>query len=216
MCYRRQKSVKNDDRDPVQTELKLYGLVKSEPEGHLTVRNHIYRRVFDQTWIKQHQVTTWKRAAWIALILVTIVSVGLSLYLWQQAQRSQDLLAETYISNFTTTENPTLRLDNLAQLIALDGYTDEALTLFIDLPTAEQIALFTNPSADLQPQIESVIETVYVTQVVDTITADAESTQVLAAMLVALRGFARLENPTIVPEIDSWLQGRITAIRKST
>lgn len=63
--------------------------------------------------------------------------------------------------------------------------------------------------ADLQPQIESVIETVYVTQVVDTITADAESTQVLAAMLVALRGFARLENPTIVPEIDSWLQGRM-------
>ncbi|MCP4420582.1 MAG: hypothetical protein GY805_28585 [Chloroflexi bacterium] len=210
--HRGKKPVTNDERDPVQAELKLYGLVKIEPDGHLGIRNRIYRRVFDQVWIKQHRATPWKRVTWIALILVTLLSIGLSVNLWRQAQQSNDLLAQTYIANFTATENPTLRLDNLAQLLALGGRGEEAVALFTSLLPVEQAALFTNPATDLQPQIESVIEAMYVTQSVSAITADAESTQVLTAMLAALRGFERLENPTLLPEIDNWLRGRTAVL----
>ncbi len=208
----RKKHIFNDERDPIQSELKLYGLVKTMPDGHLGVRNHIYRQVFDQNWIKQHRGTVWKRITWMALILITLLSIGLSVYLWRQAQRSNDLLAETYIANFTAAENPTLRLDYLAQLLALDAYDEEAVTLFTSLSSAEQAALFANPSSDLQPQMESVIEAMYVMQGVDVIAADAENAEVLTAMLTALQGFVRLNNPTLLPEIESWLQGRTAVL----
>ena len=206
--YEKKHPVLNDERNLAQTELKLYGLVKTNPEGHLVVRNAIYHHVFNLAWIKQHRETSRKRLAWLALILITIISVGFSLYLWQQAQRSQDLLAETYIANFNATENPTLRLDNLAQLLSLGNYDEEAESLFTTLPAAEQIALFTNPTGDLQPQLERVVEAMASTQGTDTITADSESTLVLAAMLTALKPFDRLENPVLMPEIENWLAGR--------
>lgn len=210
---RQQKSIKNDERDPIQAELKLYGLVKVDENGQLVVRNQIYHRVFDTAWVKQHQAPSWKRVAWLGLVLVTVLSVGLSLILWRQAQQADVLLAETTISNFNETTNPTLRLDALARLIALDNYTEQAQALFTELPVSEQLALFTNSTPDLQPQTESVIKSVYVTQGVDTITAEAESSQVLAAMKTALSEFDRLENPTLISEIDSWLQARAAFIQ---
>lgn len=212
--HKQKKPVPNDEHDPIQAELKLYGLVKAKPDGNLSVRNRIYRHVFDQAWIKQHQPTSRKRFIWAALILMTILSVGLSIYLWRQARQSQDLLAQTYISNFNATENSTLRLDNLAQLIALDGYAEEAVFLFSNLSMTEQAALFANPSADIQPQIEAVIETMYTTQGVDEFAAGADSSQVLTSMAAALQTFDRLENPTILPEIESWLEGR-TAVSQN-
>ena len=211
--HRHRAKIQNDERHPLQNELKLYGLVKTAPEGHLEVRNRIYRRVFDQEWIKQHQPVAWRRYAWPALVVVTILSIALSLFLWQQSQRSDELLAQTYITNFNAAENPTLRLDNLAQLIALNGYTEEAVALFTALPPDEQAALFANPTPDLQPQIESVIEVMYMTQGIERITAESETTPVLEAMLAALQSLERLENPAILPEIDSWLQGRSAALQ---
>lgn len=205
--HRKRKRIPNDDHDPLQFELKLYGLISRQPEGHVDVRNHIYRQVFDQSWIKQHQETNWKRITWIALVFTTLLSIGLMLYLGQQTERSDDLLAQTYRDNFNATENPTLRLDNLAQLLALDGYEDEAVALFTALPSPEKATLFASPTADLQPQVENVIEAVYIHTTI-------EETAVLTVMSTALRSFDRLDNPALLPEIESWLQGR-TAVSQN-
>ncbi len=202
---RKRKRVPNDDHDPIQSELKLYGLVKAQPEGHIDVRNHIYRQVFDQNWIKQHQATNWKRILSVALIFMTLLSVSLLLYFGQQERRSDDLLAQTYRDNFNATENSTLRLDNLAQLLALEGHQEEAVALFVGLPPFERIALFANPTTDLQSQIESVIEAVYIHTAM-------EETAVLTIMSTALSSFDRLNNPTLLPEIESWLRGRTAVL----
>ncbi|MBN1217283.1 MAG: AAA-like domain-containing protein [Anaerolineae bacterium] len=45
------EKIADDERSPVQNQLKLTGLVRAE-EGVLTVRCEIYRRVFDLDWVK--------------------------------------------------------------------------------------------------------------------------------------------------------------------
>jgi tetratricopeptide (TPR) repeat protein len=45
------EQIKEDERSPIQNQLKLTGLVRAEA-GQLTVRCEIYRRVFNQAWIK--------------------------------------------------------------------------------------------------------------------------------------------------------------------
>jgi tetratricopeptide (TPR) repeat protein len=206
----RQEQIQNDERDPVQSELKLYGLLKPAPASHLEIRNKIYRQVFDQEWIKQHQPPVWKRYVWAALILVTILSVGLSLYFYQQAQNSDERLAETYITNFTSTENSTLRLDNLANLIALGGYEEEALALFQELSPVDRFLLFQVATPDLQPQIESVIETTYTTQWDESLTT--ENTQhtdlTLLMMLSAIQKFDQPTNPDLESELSSWIYAK--------
>jgi hypothetical protein len=42
----------DSDRDPLITTLKLSGIVKTTDQGTLTVRNNIYNRVFDESWIR--------------------------------------------------------------------------------------------------------------------------------------------------------------------
>jgi TolB protein len=106
-----------------------------------------------------------------------------------------------------------LRLDNLAQLLALSNYDAEAIALFTNLSTEEQIALFTNPTVDIQPQLERVIEKMMTTQVADSITADSESTRVLQAMFTALQTFDSLENSMLVPAIGSWLDARTAVLQ---
>lgn len=208
-----QKTVPANERDNLQAELKLYGLVKVNSAGNLVPRNRIYQQAFDQAWIRRHTPARWRQRLWLALIVITILSVGLSIYFWQNSQRTSKLLAETYITTFSTTENATLRLDSLAQLLALGGYEQEVVTLFIQIPLDDKVALFTTPAADLQRQVEQVIVTLYVTQTEDMVKADAESTQVLAAMLGALHQFEHLENPAAAAEIDNWLQGRTAVLQ---
>ncbi|MCL4264407.1 MAG: PD40 domain-containing protein [Anaerolineae bacterium] len=211
--YHGQK-ISNNEHAPAQTELKLIGLVKVDASGNLVVRNHIYQHAFDQAWIQQHTPVRRQRLVWISLLLMTLLAVAASLYFWRQAQRTDELLAQTYIANFAATENPTLRLDNLAQLLALGGYESEAVALFEQLPAPDKITLFTTPAADLQQQMERVITAVYTTQTEDVLVTEMASTPLLTAMLAALRQYDRLENPALAAEIESWLQGR-TAVQQN-
>jgi hypothetical protein len=45
------KPVADDKRDPVKSQLKLAGLLKVTPQSTLTVRNRIYKEVFNPQWI---------------------------------------------------------------------------------------------------------------------------------------------------------------------
>lgn len=206
------KVVANDERDPLQTELKLYGLMKVGTDGNLVVRNRIYAQTFDQGWIAQQRQNRPKQLVLLLAVFLLLISGGIGFYFWQQAQQTEALLAASYRDNFLATENPLLRLDNLANLLALDGYQAEGIALFHSLPFSEQVALFNSVTPDWQSQTETAVSVLYQTFTIETIDETAVNSQVLAAMLDAL---ARVqpENSTLATEIDSWLQGRAAALR---
>ncbi len=57
---RGRKPVLDEEQSLVKSHLKLSGVVLRE-EGKLQVRNPIYRRVFDQEWVKKHLPINWKK-----------------------------------------------------------------------------------------------------------------------------------------------------------
>ena len=209
----RGKKIANDERSNIQTELKLYGLIKVNDEGHLTIRNRIYQQTFDHSWIKQHNSSRTKQAWRFLIIFLFLLIGGIGIYYWQLAQRTDDLLAETYRSSFLETKNPTLQLDNLANMFALPAFEEEGIALFNTLTLEEQVALFTNATPDLQEQTETAVSTIYDTLFINDIEQIAENSQLLSAMLIALNQIEQPENSTLATEIDSWLQGRNAALR---
>src|SRR6185295_248552 len=68
---------------PPVVALKLSGLVKTDREAHLVVRNQIYRRHFDQKWAA-HVIPLgdrWARPAVAALAVLVLALAGTN-YLW--------------------------------------------------------------------------------------------------------------------------------------
>lgn len=212
--YRSKKPVLHDEHSAEEAELKLYGLVKVDEYGHLVVRNRIYRTVFDPDWINQNRDKT--KTPWIVMLLTVVVLVvlGFGVYFWQQAQRSNELLAQTYITNFTDSENASLKMNNLAQLIALGGYDAEALQLFSNLSPAEQITLFSELTEVSQPQAEGVAQTVYVSLFAERLDEPVANTAVLEAMRDVLQTIERMEDPTLLTEVENWINGRASAFNQ--
>ncbi len=206
------KPVTNDERSELQTELKLYGLVKVSVDGRLVIRNRIYAQTFNQGWIRQQRQSRQKQLMLLLAVLLILITSGIGVYFWQQSQQTEALLAESYRDNFLATENPALRLDNLANLLSLDNYQAEGITLFHTLPPGEQVALFSSATPDLQVQLETAVSALYQTLAIETIDETAVNSQVLAAMLDALER-VQPQNSTLATEIDSWLQGRAAALR---
>jgi hypothetical protein len=206
------KPIANDERSAVQSELKLYGLVRRDETGKLMVRNRIYQQVFDQSWLRQHRADHRRRNLLLLLGAAVLLLALLAGYFWQQAQRTNnELLAQSYRDGFNQSENPTLRLDYLARLLALPDYEAEAVTLFETLPAAAQAALFTNATPDLSAQTEAVVFATYTTLVAENPAEPAENTAVLSAMAAALQSAPNREHPTLPAEIESWLDGRAAA-----
>lgn len=66
--------VEDQPLSPRQTTLKLSGLVVPA-QGHLAVRNRIYREVFDEEWIREELPVDWgRRMVWAAMILFVLTS----------------------------------------------------------------------------------------------------------------------------------------------
>lgn len=206
------KRVQNDERSDLQTELKLYGLVKADADGNLVVRNRIYAQTFNQRWIRQQRQNQQKQLTLLLTVVLILISSAAGVYFWRQSQQTEVLLAESYRNNFLATENPSLRLDNLANLLSLDGYDTEGIALFHSLPLAEQVALFSSVTPDLSIQTETAVSTLYQTLAIETIDETAENSRVLAAMSEALEQ-VQPNNSTLATEIDSWLEGRDAALR---
>jgi len=59
---RRGKQVRDKEADPVCVWLRLSGIVR-RADGLLQVRNEIYRRVFDDTWIRKNRKVNWVKVA---------------------------------------------------------------------------------------------------------------------------------------------------------
>ncbi len=212
--YRSKKPVLHDEHSAAEAELKLYGLVKVDEHGHLVVRNRIYQTVFDTDWIEQNQERTKTPVIVMLFAVITLIALGFGFYFWQQAQRSNELLAQTYIANFTDAENPSLKMNNLAQLIALGDYDAEALQLFSSLSPAEQIALFSEVTEESQPQAEQVVKTVYMSLFAERLDEPVANTAVLEAMRDVLQTIERMEDPALLAEIESWINGRTSAFNQ--
>jgi tetratricopeptide (TPR) repeat protein len=200
--YRRvyeEKKVKENQQSLDQNRLKLFALVGAK-NGILQVRNEIYRRAFNLNWIKTNTPVDWTR--WIAVAAV-LVALVLGFYIWQQSQQTTETLAQTYTENFNTTTNPVLRLGALANLFGLEGYDDEARTLFDTLSPNDKITLFTNLTPDLQPQVRTVVKGTYTY-----LDNNDDNNRLLQAMQTALEQSDEADSKILAIEIGHWLDGR--------
>jgi hypothetical protein len=73
------KPVPEDDHSLDQNQLKLFGLVRTE-NGVLKVRNEIYRRVFNQDWIKVNMPVDWIRRTMLIAIGLAVLLFGVLLF----------------------------------------------------------------------------------------------------------------------------------------
>lgn len=83
----RHKSVPDEEHSVVKSHLKLSGVVRRE-RGTLHIRNDIYRRAFDEAWVKDHMPANWprrlQRAALAAVVLFLIALLPLSIFAFYQ------------------------------------------------------------------------------------------------------------------------------------
>jgi hypothetical protein len=91
-------AVRDEERSPVITHLKLSGVVRREG-AELRTRNRIYETVFDEQWVKDHSPVNWrKRARPAAAGLIAaafIISMPTAFYALNQGRKLSKALAET-------------------------------------------------------------------------------------------------------------------------
>lgn len=201
--------IANDEQSVDQDRLKMSGLVRVNEQGNLTIRNEIYRQAFDWRWVDTHMPRNWRTPILLAFV---ILSVFLLILLVVSYQRSDRVLAQSYMDSFQSTTNPTLRLDSLANLFRMDGYEEQALELYAGLSTNEQIDLFASLTPDLQDQAETVIRATYRTIHAEDLTREDPSTGVLEAMYRVLEGSDDSQLTTI---IERWIEARRSTLEQS-
>jgi len=201
----RGREIRENERSPVQNQLKLSGLVRAE-EGTLRVRNEIYRRVFDLGWIKDNTPTDWtRRIAGILALLVVFLGGAIGFSIYRQGQMAAEVRAQAFVDSFRSTTSAEVRVTSLAGLFGLPDYENQARQLFYEeLSSADQLALFdlADPQT-VETQLITTVKGLYSDQ------KDNESgNALLHAMIQPLR---KLDDPLAVnlaTEIEQWLQGR--------
>ncbi len=195
------KTVPEDERSVLQNQLKLIGLVRAENRT-LTVRNEIYRHVFNLKWIEANTPVDWSRRIAIISSVLAILLVGVMLFLYWQSQQDR---AQAFIDDFRNTTDPNQRITNLAALFDLPGFGGQAQQLFYnELTPEERPALF--DAADPQtvgPQLITVVQGLY---------TGLENNERDNALLQAmLRPLNKIDDPRSVnlrALIKQWLEGR--------
>lgn len=133
--------VYEDERSLFQNRLRLYGLLQIE-NRLLSVRNEIYRQVFNADWIKENMPVN--RTRWITIGAVSISILSLIFIVWfvqWQRQQTIETQTQTYIERFNRSDIPDIRLNSLANLCELSK-TQEAEQLFWQLSHHKRIEIF--------------------------------------------------------------------------
>ncbi len=202
----KEKKVIEDERSPPQNDLKLLGLIRVE-NGYLKIRNEIYRQAFNMAWIKANTPVNRMRIFTIyfviSMMVITVLCITGSYFIYQKNQfATNEVLANAFITSYNTTTNPNVRLDNLANLFNVPGYSNQAVELFYGIALAERIDLFNQATQDLQPQIRTVIKGTYI--LLNGI--DTNDARLLQAMLEALDKSDETSR-VLAKEIENWLAG---------
>lgn len=86
--------VRDEEVSPIKSHLKLSGVVKRE-DGKLTVRNPIYREVFDKRWIQEHWPVGWwetvplyAKIGGAVIVILAIAAFAFALYAIKQADQN--------------------------------------------------------------------------------------------------------------------------------
>jgi WD40 repeat protein len=91
--YRGRSPVVDEERSVVKSHLKLAGVVRTE-QGVLHVRNAIYRKVFDEEWIRKHWPVNWsrrlQRAVSVLVVAVYLLCLPLALTAWVQHNQAKE------------------------------------------------------------------------------------------------------------------------------
>ena len=80
----------------MKSHLKLSGIIQQKNERNLTLRNKIYRQVFNRRWIKENLPENWVQRYWPVLrvaVPVTVLSMlatGAMAYLAIEANRQRE------------------------------------------------------------------------------------------------------------------------------
>lgn len=202
----RNQAIRSDERSPIQNYLTLFGLVRVAG-GCLHVRNEIYRRVFDQIWIKENIPSSRQQQWAIFASLMAFVLVAITIGVILMRQTPPDIQAQICWDNFTGATSPAVQMDALACLFSLGpGYDEQARRMFYSLPPAQQKYLFLldNPQA-VGTQIETVVRGIYVT--LDQMEGNQDHA-IMEAMLKALKEANRPETVELTDEIRYWERGR--------
>jgi hypothetical protein len=115
------KRVVDRPQSPVLSTLKLSGLVKTDDEGYLVVRNHIYDVVFDARWVRKSMPADWNRRLAIAAVMVLAVIL-------------EGLLPQIYIAqiNGAVDDMPETAYRTLRRFPGYDRYAEKLLARYWD------------------------------------------------------------------------------------
>ncbi len=202
------KKIVEDRRSIQQNYLKLYGLVRTD-DGVLQVRNKIYQRAFNKSWIKANTPVDRTRSLLMAAVAIIVILVGIIGYGFTNSPEQVIIeeQANLLIQSFRANQNANVRINNLAQLLELDSpnYVNEAETLFFEqLSANDRIAMFQGVDTQtIAPQLITVTTAFY---------RDLNNSQVenelLGTMSAALNEVDEAQANRLSTEITQWLQGR--------
>ncbi len=85
---RRGRRVGDSEQSLARVHLKLSGVVRRD-DGWLRIRNRIYRRAFDEAWIREHLPVDWRRALRKAALglMVVLFAVSVPTAWWALSER---------------------------------------------------------------------------------------------------------------------------------
>ncbi len=202
------KIINDEGQSLLQNHLKLSGLVRTKDKV-LSVRNEIYKNVFDPSWIKENITTNWLSIVTIFLIVIVLGFTGIFSYnIWV------DIYYNECFTGFYEAESPGQRLIHLAEIFKLRSpfgvttdYDYRAQDLFFGLSREEQLVLFDGNHLDAT-------DITVVTQGLYTTLADVNNIGSTTALLEAMSGALgnlkeAAETTRLKMEIDMWIEGRI-------
>ncbi|HEU0294971.1 MAG TPA: SUMF1/EgtB/PvdO family nonheme iron enzyme [Anaerolineales bacterium] len=196
------KKVMDDERSIPKAHLKISGVVRRQDE-HLVPRNQIYERIFDLKWIRENMPPSTTRNVVIGAALIVVVALMIAgFFAYQEYTRSDEERTARFESNFNATNDPRVRLENLARIFELQdkSFGVRARNLFNGLPQAEKLALFTpTNSASMREDQVSVILGIY-----QSLDNTPEGNIILKAMGESMK----VAKPDLANEINFWVGGR--------
>jgi tetratricopeptide (TPR) repeat protein len=160
-------------------------------------------------WNKANMSVNWVRYVDVIAIVVAMVLIGfIGFYFYQQNQEPDQ--AEVLIENFRQAKSPADRLTNLAGLLSLGGYQNQARDLFYEeLTEADQLALFNLPNTrSIGRQVVGVVKGIYTDPILRNNWRGNTLLNAMADTLQPLESSPSLGAAELRLEMTLWLRGR--------